>query len=174
MVGSVRAPTGKFGALAILKTEHNDLATDFEALLLRVQNRLIMPSAVVADGTTAGKIKTTAACDYQIGNAVYTKAATDDLWDLSAETDTGAAAYRAYYLYLDAAGAATFEAGSDTTTAALAIASLGAPTATKSVIGLFVAGLSCNFDDAGGLDGQGDYHQGGPVIYTQTGLQVVQ
>lgn len=118
--------------------------------------------AGIADGTTAGTLKTTASVSHRIEGVAYTKAATDNLWDLSAETDTGAAAYRAYWLYLDSAGAASIGAGDDAASAAAALAALPARSETKSVVGVFVADPSCDFDNAGGLAAQGTIYDGLP------------
>jgi hypothetical protein len=116
----------------------------------------------IGNGTTAGNLRTTASVDFGIAGDEYTKASTDDLWDLSGETDTDASSYRAYWLYLDNAGAASIAAGSDQTSAALALENLPALTETKSIIGAFVADPSCDFDDAGGLAAQGTIYNGIP------------
>ena len=99
---------------------------------------------------------------FKVDGQVYTKAATDDLWDLSALTDTIAAQYRAYWLYIGADGTATIEAGSNATTAVLALAGLPAPSTTKSVFGVYVAGPSTDFNAGGGLTGQGTVYHGIP------------
>jgi hypothetical protein len=117
----------------------------------------------VGDGTTAGRLRTTASVDFTVGGLYYTKASTDDLWNLSAETDTEADEYRAYWLYLNAAGTASFAAGANAASAAAALKALPAVTTTKSVIGVFVADPSCNFDDAGGLAAQGTIYDGVPA-----------
>ena len=62
----------------------------------------------IGNGTTAGRLRTNAAVDFKIAGFTYNKASTDDLWDLSGEVDTGAGVYRAYWLELDSAGAASF------------------------------------------------------------------
>jgi len=118
----------------------------------------------LADGAAAGKIKTRADQEYIIGGRIYTKAATDNLWDLSAEVDTDATHYRAYWLYLDSAGTATFVAGADTETSEdLAIAALPAEVSTKCPIGVYVAGPSTDFDNILGLDNYGTYYDGRPT-----------
>ena len=116
----------------------------------------------LGNGTTAGALRIGADVDYTINALEYAKLNTDDLWDLSAETDTGAAEYRAYFLYLDNAGAASFAAGSEFDNAGDALASLGAPDTTKSLIGVFVADPACDFDDVGGLAAQGTLYTGAP------------
>jgi hypothetical protein len=116
--------------------------------------------ADVGDGSTAGTLRTSQIADYRIGGTLYRKAATDDLWDLSGETDTDGSTYRAYYLYLDAAGTASIGAGTDAASAALALAALPSVPSAKSVCGVFVAGVSCDFDDAGGLEAQGTVYTG--------------
>jgi uncharacterized protein len=116
----------------------------------------------VANGTTAGKLKLAGDAEFCIAGTVYKKAATDDLWDLSAETDTTGAQYRAYWLYLNSSGTASVGAGTNAASAAAALLALPAITATKAVIGVYVAGLSTNFDDAGGLAAQGTIYNGFP------------
>jgi hypothetical protein len=116
----------------------------------------------IADATSAGQLQTANAADFKIDGFTYNKVATDDLWDLSGETDTGAAAWRAYWLYLDAAGAASIDAGSDAASAALALKALPDLDTTKSILGVFVADPSCDFDDAGGLSAQGTIYDGVP------------
>jgi len=59
--------------------------------------------AGVAAGTTAGYAKTTNGISYIIENKIYTKAATDDLFNLTG-VSTGAAEYKKVTLYLDASG----------------------------------------------------------------------
>ncbi len=117
----------------------------------------------IGNGTTAGNLRTNAAVDFTVDGFRYTKASTDDLWDLSAETDTAAATFRAYWLYVDAAGTATFAAGGDRSSAALALAAIPALTTTKSVFGVYVAGGATDFDDAGGLAAQGTIYDGVPA-----------
>lgn len=101
----------------------------------------------VRNGSTAGKLKVTGSIWYIVNGERYTVQPTDNLWDFSAEVDTASAKYRAYYLLLDNAGAATIlaQTGSDSSSAANAIAALladGEPPANKAVVGVFVAGPS--------------------------------
>lgn len=116
--------------------------------------------ATIANGTTAGKLKTTSTVSHRVDGVLYTKAATDDLWNLSGETSTTGAQYRAYWLYIGADGTASIEAGSNAASATLARQSLPAPSATKSVFGVFTAGLSTNFANA--LSSQGTITHGIP------------
>lgn len=102
----------------------------------------------VGDGTTNGNLRTTASADFRVAGIQYTKAATDDLWDLSGETATGAAEYRAYWLLVDSAGAASFAASGEQASEALALEDLPALDGTKSVLGVFVAGPSTDFTSA--------------------------
>lgn len=133
---------------------------------------------VIANGTTAGRLRTTASVTGRIAGVNVTKASTDNFWDLSAETDTTEAAaavvgppavaetfdqYRAYWLYIDAAGAASFAASPNASTEAAAIAALPMPVETKAVWGVFVAGPACDFNAAGGLAAQGTISQGIPT-----------
>jgi len=120
-------------------------------------------TAGIANGTTAGRLRTRAEYEFEIAGRVYTKASTDDLWNLSAETDTAADKYRAYWLYLDSAGTASFAAGTDADSEADAIAALPAETSSKCPVGVFVAGLACDFDAVGGLSAQGTIIDGRPA-----------
>ena len=123
--------------------------------------RHVLP--VIDDGTTAGKLKTTNSAAFYVAGLTYTKAGTDDLWDLSAETDTTATQFRAYWLYVNAAGTASFAASVNAPSAAAALNSLPAIDVAKSVFGVFVAGVSTDFDDAGGLAAQGTLYDGIPA-----------
>ncbi len=97
---------------------------------------------------------------YTIGGTMYRKVFTDDCWDLSGETDTTGAQYRAYWLYLDSSGVATFAAGANAASAALAYAALPKITSTKSVIGTYLANPSTDFNGAAGLASFGVYTNG--------------
>lgn len=121
-------------------------------------------SAKLAAGTTAGKIKTVADIDFRIGGRLYTKAATDDLWNLSGETTLGSGVYKAAILYLDASGTATYTLTAAATSAALALRAVGDLTlggyvSTKSVIGVYVSTAAQNWA-SGGLGGT--YYNGIP------------
>ena len=113
-----------------------------------------------------GLVSTTASMTYTIGGFPGTgspKGITADLWDLSLETDTAAATYRAYWLYLDTAGTgATFVAGSDTLSEADALISLPAPDSALSVAGVYVAGPATDFN-ASTLSAQGTFTDGVPM-----------
>jgi hypothetical protein len=113
----------------------------------------------IANGSTAGNLQTVAAVTPLVdGVPNASLVATDDLWDLSAETDTAAAKFRAYWLYVSAANAASFVAGSDMGTAADALRTLPLLNPALSIIGVYVAGVATDFDDAGGLAAQGTIH----------------
>ncbi len=118
-------------------------------------------AAAIGNGTTSGRLRTNAAVNYRVAGVEYSKASTDDLWDLSAETATDASSYRAYWLYLDSAGASSFVAGGDKGSAALALADLPDVVETKSILGVFVAGPSTNFANA--LAAQGTIYDGIPA-----------
>jgi hypothetical protein len=121
-------------------------------------------TGAIANGTTAGKFKTLAICVYAIGGVLYSKAITDDLWTLSAQTAVAASRFRAFYLFLDAAGTPSIAAGTDQTSASLALANLASTAipSTQSVIGVFVAGASTDFTLA--LSAQGTLYNGLPDI----------
>lgn len=125
--------------------------------------------ANIANGTTAGKLKTQATISYKVDSQVYSKANTDDLWTLSAIATMSANQYRAVTLYLDASGTASIDSGTvvtntDSTAGKLAALALcPAIPATKSIIGVFVAGPSTNFANA--LTSQGTLYHGIPTGY---------
>lgn len=124
-------------------------------------------SGQIADGTTDGKLKTAVDVDTRIWGQLRTKAATDDLWDLTTKIDTIAAKYRAYWLYLDSNGAASVvtadESGaSDAASEAAAIAALPAWDTTKCVVGCYVAGPLTDFNGVAGLTAQGTVINGWP------------
>lgn len=113
----------------------------------------------VGNGGTAGNLRTTASVDYNIGLAGGgTLASTDDLWDLSAEVDTLASQWRAYWLYNDG----TFDAGGIASSGVSALAGLPIPDPAKSIIGTYTAGPLTDFDDGGGLAAQGTIADGVP------------
>lgn len=121
-------------------------------------------SAKLAAGTTAGKIKTVADIDFRIGGRLFTKGATDDLWDFTGETTLGTGLYKAAVLYLDASGAATYALTAAATSAPLALRAvgdlaLGGYVSTKSVIGVYVSTAAQNWG-SGGLGGT--YYNGIP------------
>ena len=115
----------------------------------------------IANGTTAGKFKSRSDVEYAITGVLYAKAATDDLWDLSALTTLTGAQYQAVYLYLDSSGTASIGAGTAAASSAADIAALPSIPSTKAVIGTFVAGLSTNFANA--LSSQGTLYDGLPA-----------
>lgn len=123
--------------------------------------RSVCTSAGIGDGS-AGFISTTIAADFRVDGALFTLGASADHWDLSAETDTIAAQYRAYALLVDASGVASFESGDNSTSENAAIDSLAVTVSTKSRIGVYVAGPSTDFNAGGGLAGQGSYFDGWP------------
>ena len=118
-------------------------------------------SGAIGNGTTPGRLRTTASVTGKIAGAPVTKASTDDLWNLSAQTATGAAAYRAFWLYIDASGVASIAAGSDAASAAAALAALPTPDESKCIIGTYVANPSTTFTNA--LAAQGTITNGIPA-----------
>lgn len=144
------------------------LWADFNTFMTRYQYGVVTMGAI-GNAATAGKLKTTTnGLVYRVAGRLYSKALTDNLWDLSTQTDTTSVQYRGYNLYLDASGTASIEAGTDATTAALAIAALPAIPTTKSLIGVYVANPSCDFNAAGGLAAQGTIYDGWATGITLT------
>jgi hypothetical protein len=76
---------------------------NYKGILPQEQSIVYGTGAVVADGTTAGKAKTTANVRYAINGLTYYKAATDDLFDLTAITTT-ASEYKKVLLCIDSGG----------------------------------------------------------------------
>lgn len=126
--------------------------------------------AGIAGATTAGKLKTANAVSFRIGGQSHAKAATDDLWDLSGEPDTGEDEYRAYWLLLEEDGTAIIDAGEEAASEAEALLVLPPLNDDAAVIGVFVAGPECDFDDAGGLAAQGTVYDGIPEGVRLPGL----
>lgn len=120
-------------------------------------------SGAIGNGGTAGRLRITATTPFKVAGALYSKASTDDLWNLSGETATASGKYRAYHLYLAADGTASISAApsADSSSAALALLQLPAIPSTKSVIGVFVAGPSTDFTSA--LSSQGTIYNGLPA-----------
>lgn len=110
-------------------------------------------NALVADGGTAGKIKTTNAISYSLADQLYSKAATDNFWDLSGQTDTIANQYRGYRLMIDASGAASFTATANVVNAVEATAQAAvralllalADVASKTVVAEVIIGPETDF-----------------------------
>ena len=159
--------TWMFPELTALALQLAAVIVDLAASHYRTEHGAVT-HANIGNGGTAGRLRTNSAITYRIGGTLYAKASTDDLWNLSAQTDTTGAQYRAFWLYLDSSGTATIAAGENAASAALAIAALPAVTSTKAVVGCFVAGLSTDFDAVGGLAAQGTIYNGYPTAQTLT------
>ena len=128
----------------------------------------VAPSStnVLAQGGTAGRIKTTQDVEFSVGGTVKVKAPTDDLWNLSALTTLTGAQYQAVALYLDASGTATIGATATAATGPAALALLETIPSNKARVGVFLASPSCNYANA--LDAQGTYYLGLPQSVTAT------
>lgn len=133
------------------------------ALLTVVLLFSVSTQPTLANGTTAGRLRTSASASYRIGQLSYTLGSTDDAWNLSAETNTTASQYRAYWLLVNSSGARSIAAGSNAATAELALRRLPELDGTKAVFGVYVAGPSTDFGGAGGLAAQGTIHTGVPA-----------
>lgn len=135
---------------------------ELDALISRV-NALangVLGNPGIADATANGKLKTANPTPYRVDGVVYTEPATDPEWDLTGETTMTTGQYKAYWLYVNAAGTASIEAGTVATSAAAALAALPTPSTSKSVFGVYVAGPSTNFANA--LAAQGTIYNGTP------------
>ncbi len=146
-------------------SDHGDVAAnsaDILSLMSRMQNQA-MGSMDIDDAIGNGLLSTTKAASFCVSAELYHKGVTNNVWDLSGEADTDADKWRAYWLYLDAAGTGSFGAGSDSAVSeADAISNLPTPAADKAVAGFYVAGNSTDFDGGGGLSGQGTLGNGWP------------
>lgn len=121
----------------------------------RWQAQTACVSGAIGNGTTNGKLRTTAAITYRIAGTLYTKASTDDLWDLSALTALGSTAYQAVILFLNSSGTASITACTSKTSVALALAEVEANLSnSKAVIGIYGAGNSTDFTAALASQGQ--------------------
>lgn len=125
-------------------------------------------AGAIGNGGTAGRLRTTATTLFRIAGRVYSKASTDDLWNLTAVTNLGAGQYQAHWLYLDSSGTATIGSGTVATSAAAALAALPALDGTKAVAGVYVAGPSTDYDAA--LAAQGTIYDGIPEGVRLIGL----
>ncbi|MBU1082522.1 MAG: hypothetical protein KKB59_18695, partial [Spirochaetes bacterium] len=119
-----------------------------------------LSTGIVADGTSDGKIKTTATIYYTIHGQIYTKTATDDLWDLSGMVDTGGAEYKAYRLCLNAGGSASVVESSVQATASAAHGALAAASDTVCQVAEYIANPNCDFNGIAGLAAQGTQYDG--------------
>lgn len=98
-----------------LVADHATFRTALLAYKQYMQQSLVSGDPGVGIGSTATKVRTNAEVQYTIKGVVYTKASTDDLWTLTGGNLATASA-RGYFLYLDAAGAASVEASTDAAT----------------------------------------------------------
>lgn len=125
-----------------------------------------MDVTTLANGSTPGFIATTVTTlTYRVDGRVLTKAATDDVWDLSGvNPDNGAGEFRAIGLDLDAAGVGHIDdsaPSADSENSALGnMNQPGQP--DRARVGVYVGGPNCDWDDAGGLAAQGNFFLGWP------------
>lgn len=133
--------------LVELQTLINDLRARQVELEAALRKDQVYSNAILAKATTTTKIKTTAAAEYRIGGVVYTKAATDNLFDLAALTALTATKYQCNKLLLDAAGAATVVQGTEAASAAAALLAAGATTADTCCVGYHTIGDGVNAHD---------------------------
>lgn len=158
-------------ARTIRKTPGIEPLIDVHAEVASLMARLMFShtgAPAIGNGTTNGRLRTNASVTGNIAAVPVTKASTDDLWNLSAQTATPASTFRAIWLYIDAAGTASIAAGTNAASAAAALAALPAPDETKCIFGVYVAGGSTNFANA--LAAQGTIHNGIPSGAALDGL----
>lgn len=122
-----------------LKTLANELRT--------INLDQILTDPGLAKATTTTKVKTTASAVYLINGKLYTKAAADNLFDLTGEDSVAAEKYRCTKLILDSSGTATVVSGEDADSAAAALAAAGATTADKCCVGYHIVGDGTNAHD---------------------------
>lgn len=160
--------------VAKLVTDHADYITKFSAakadldnLKTNLDNRediqnVALTWAVLADGSSNKKIKTTADITYRIDGQLYLEAATDDEWSVASQPKP--THFVAYWLYLDSSGAATISApGTDSASVAAAILALPAITADRAIVGVYVSSDSEDFAAAAAC--AGTYYTGIPEAY---------
>jgi len=120
-------------------------------------------SAALENATNdSSKIATAASIDYTINGITYTKAPTDDLWTIAANTGH-LDDFEGALLYLDADGAATVQASTGETQSADTLAFIDPVVADKCCIGK----ITYNMDDGafdGGVSDLDDVHA--VVAYT--------
>lgn len=152
-MGTIRRTSPHQGEIAALTAAVNAIGYQ--------QNHAAQSAAgAIGNGTTNGRLRTTGTATYTVAGVFKTKASTDDLWNLSAQTSLSTGQYKAFHLYLDGSGTATIGAGTVAASEAAALRALPTIPATKSVIGIFVAGPSTNFANA--LAAQGTIYDGLP------------
>lgn len=117
--------------------------------------------------TTAGKIKTVNTINFTIGGQLYTKGATDNLWDLTAAVDPAASNYAAFWLYLSTEGAASIVRGPDALSAAAAVLALPALDPTKAVVGVYASLVA---QDMSVVDCTGTFYEGIPASRAALGV----
>lgn len=145
------------------RSELDGLTNAVNGLIYTLRHSVQDDPAIGNGTTTAGNLRTNAVVGFTVAGLVFSKASTDDFWDLSGETDTTATQFRSYWLYVDASGTGTFVAGTNSADAASALANLPPLDLTQAVFGVYTAGLSTDFDDAGGLAAQGTIDDGVPA-----------
>ena len=118
-----------------------DRVSQLLASLALLLNYSTQGDANIGNGTTAGRLRTNATAAYRIGTGAFSKPSTDNLWNLSAQTDTAAGEYKAFWLLLDGSLAGSIAAGTAQASAVDALAALPALDGTKAVVGVFVAGI---------------------------------
>ena len=148
-----------FGDGSLHKTFFQGLQSDLSNLFSWLQNR-VLGIGTVQPATTAGKVKTTTECQYALANSGYQKAATDNLWDLTAIT-TAAGGFAKVLLQLDNAGVATVKKGAESTVSQAA-AAFPVPDASKTVVGWVQLGNAY----AGGALTQAQLFDGTPLPQT--------
>lgn len=132
-------------------TPDANLATMLKAIFDRP--RAFSGGTLAAKATSDADLKTTTTISFMINNILYTKTATATI-DLSATTagvaataGTGVQAagyYCAYLVEIDSSGNFDCKKGTDALTAALALAALPAPTASKCPVGILVVTNTTN------------------------------
>lgn len=156
---------------AQMQASLNKLIADVSRLRMFTQNRLVTAHGLtftdnlpnITSGATAGYAKLTNTITYLVGGTEYVKAATDNLWDLSAES-YNASLFRSYLLLLSAEGTASFTSASSTSRA-LAIQSVLVKhtDTTKAAVGCFTADNATTLGNSA-LAVQGSFNQGLPAL----------
>lgn len=115
-------------------------------------------TSLITDGSSSGKAKTTNTISYLIGGVEYTKAATDNLFDLTALT-YDATLFTGVAFLLSAQGTGSITSATSTTAAKAVQSVLYKHTdTTKALVHCFVANAAATFGNSA-LTAQGSYNQ---------------
>lgn len=144
-----------------LYLSHNKVVeVDLPAFRTILQNRILAGSPAIVDAGNQGSLKIGATFSYGVGVIPYKKGITDNFWALTANGTLGLTTWQAVALYIDAAGVASYYAGSTASDTATAMANLEAVPATKARVGIYLAMPEADYSVT--LSGEGVIYDGSP------------